>query len=377
LDSIENNTPYVGVHVPKLLIDNFNQQKLNNDNMGFKKVRLQKMNQIANTNLYFFSDKDVNFEQKLVNGTYYDTEKKQWTRAEFPFPDVYYNRRSSRLNKGNIVNEIRNTFEIMGIPSVNTQHYFDKWHVYQQLAQYDELRPHLPETRYCINERDLIQMFKNSSALFLKSLSENNGIGIMYVIKKSKVYEYTHFGKSSLKTATVQNFKDLFNAIKLFYNGKPFIIQKAIDLIQLNDKTADIRSEIQRNGQGRLECVAHSIRLGIAHSPITNTRTNSTIYQFEDFFKSYMGYTVDETTKLKEQLEKLLLNIYEKIELSYGAFGEIGIDIGIDKAGHLWFIECNAKPGKNTLWVHDEEKIDRAFLNPLEYAKFLAKNNLT
>ncbi|WP_440602798.1 YheC/YheD family endospore coat-associated protein [Bacillus sp. GB_SG_008] len=362
---LNENKPYVGVHVKRRVID----RKLNKQ----KKGRLQKMNQIANTNLYFFSDKDVNFEQKLINGTFFDTEEKKWTQADFPFPDVYYNRRSSNLNKGNIVDKIRNTFEEMGIPSINSQHCFDKWHVDQQLRQYEELRPHLPETRFCKNKKDLKKMFKKSSRVFLKALSKNNGIGIMCVTMNSEGYEYTRFGKSSLKTATFKNFNDLFKAIKLFYNGKPFIMQKAIDLIQLNDRTADIRSEIQRNGQGQLECVAHTIRLGTKNSPVTNTRTQSTIYPFDDFFKNKMGYTDDETTKLKKQLEKLLLYIYEKIELSYGAFGEIGIDFGLDKTGHLWFIECNVKTGKNTLRAHDKKTIDRAYLNPLEYAKFITR----
>ncbi|MDM5191077.1 YheC/YheD family protein [Bacillus sp. DX4.1] len=259
----------------------------------------------------------------------------------------------------------------MGIPIINTQHCFDKWHVNQQLRQYEELRPHLPETRFCKNKKDLKQMFKQSSRVFLKSLSQNNGSGIMCVTMNSEGYGYTHFGKSSLKTATFKNFNDLFKAINLFYNGKPFIMQKAIDLIQLNDGTADIRSEIQRNGQGQLEYVAHYIRLGTENSPITNTRTQSTVYPFDDFFKNNMGYTDDETTKLKKQLGKLLLYIYEKIELSYGAFGEIGIDIGIDTKGHLWFIECNAKPGKTTLRVHDKETIDRFddfFTNNMGYS---------
>jgi hypothetical protein len=374
------NTLYVGVHVRRKLIHNIrklNQQNVMQDRMDIKLAKiakLRKMNQIAKTNLYFFSDKDVIFEQKLVMETYYDTKKKQWARAPFPFPDVYYNRRSSRLNKENMVHEIRSTFEKMGIPSINTQHYFNKWHVYQQLRQYKGLQPHLPETRLYKNSSDLKGMFKKSSRLFLKSLDSNNGVGIISVTKKNSTrYEYAHFANSSLKTVTVENFKDLIKEIKSFYKGKPFLIQKAIDIIQFNNRTADIRSEVQRNGQGELEYVAHSIRLGVTRAPITNTRTQSTVYPFDSFFKNKMSYTDNETKKLKEQLEKLLLNIYEKIELSYGAFGEIGIDIGIDKAGYLWFIECNAKPGKNTLWVHDDETIDRAFLNPLEYAKFLAK----
>lgn len=53
MDLIENK-PYVGVHVRKRRIDRFNQQKSNKQKRGRKRSKLQKMNQIANTNLYFF-----------------------------------------------------------------------------------------------------------------------------------------------------------------------------------------------------------------------------------------------------------------------------------------------------------------------------------
>lgn len=44
----------------------------------------------------------------------------------------------------------------------------------------------------------------------------------------------------------------------------------------------------------------------------------------------------------------------------------------MDDQGDLWLIECNAKSAKVSLCkAYDEETVKKAFLNPLEYAKFI------
>ena len=79
----------------------------------------------------------------------------------------------------------------------------------------------------------------------------------------------------------------------------------------------------------------------------------------------------------EEQIEALrfkiisfLTKIYAAIETEYGSFGELGLDYAVDRNGKLWFIECNAKPGKDSLYMaYDEEMVQKAFITPLEYAK--------
>ena len=64
--------------------------------------------------------------------------------------------------------------------------------------------------------------------------------------------------------------------------------------------------------------------------------------------------------------------IYHSLEESYGSFGEIGIDFGIDSSDHIWFIEPNARSAKVSLMkAFDETTYHQSFLNPLEYAKYL------
>ena len=48
-------------------------------------------------------------------------------------------------------------------------------------------------------------------------------------------------------------------------------------------------------------------------------------------------------------MERLLYKTYRTVEGHYGSLGEIGIDIGLDKSGKLWIIECNPLSAKVSL----------------------------
>ncbi|MDR7001410.1 YheC/YheD family protein [Neobacillus niacini] len=365
----DNNSPYIGVHVKSKVINSLIKQKVSRNNK-----RLQKMNKIAKTNLYFFSEIDVDYISKKIKGVFYNTQTRKWTVADFPFPDVYYNRRGEKKDNKD-VQTVRETFEKMGIAKINSNHFYNKWYSHQELDKNEELRPHLPKTILYKTESNLVNMFKDTSSLFLKSLRQNNGKGIMSVTKKTNCYEYKYFIERGLKEGTASTLEELIQIILSFYTDSEFIVQKQIDLLQYNHATLDLRCDVQRNGKGELECVSYAVRVSAKNSHITNTRTNPNIYPFETFFKEKLEFSDEEMLRLKNRLERLLFTIYEKLELNFGSYGEMGIDIGIDKEGRLWLFECNMKPGKNSLWACDEQTIDRAFLNPLEYAKFLTASS--
>ncbi|WP_053217250.1 YheC/YheD family endospore coat-associated protein [Virgibacillus senegalensis] len=364
----EPNEPYIGVHVSPKRID-----KLTNQKAGKKINRLQKMSKIAKVKIFYFSERDVDFKKKLINGMFYNGNTKKWSAETFPLPDVYYSRRGEKkANKS--AQRVKSLIDEMDIPKINSERYYHKWHSYEQLNKFEELRPHLPQTVYFRKAKNLQDMFRDSSTLYLKSFRQNNGAGIMRVTKKEAGYEYKYYKNKKIETGSLDTFEELLTVIRLFYQGKGFIIQKSIDLLQYNNKPLDLRCDVQRNGKGELECVAHSVRVGAANSHITNTRSKPEIHRFEAFFQKNLGYTPEEFNKLKARLEKLLCDVFEKVEITHGSFGEIGIDIGIDKNQHLWLIECNMKPGKNSMWVYDKKTINRAYLNPLEYAKYLLKS---
>lgn len=59
-------------------------------------------------------------------------------------------------------------------------------------------------------------------------------------------------------------------------------------------------------------------------------------------------FDAKEMPQIRKHLKELALEVAMEIgAVSEGIFGELGIDLAIDKTGHPWIIEVNTKPSKN------------------------------
>lgn len=363
------NRPIIGVFVGKN-----NKRKLVNGNKTSihlaKFIESAKANQEAKTTLYFFSDKDVDFERGTINGTYFNEKKTLWEEKEFPFPDVLYDKGGGGTKKSQY---IREQLEKMGIKKINPQHYFNKWDVYQKLVKCKQIDSYLPLTIIYKSPNDLKMMFAKSNVVYLKSISGRFGREVIRVTKLTNgKYECSYFRRGVVYVQSGMKWKSLINVVILFFQRKEFVVQQAIDLPVINNSIVDMRAEIVRNGQGELEIIEILVRMAKEGSPIT---TKGATYRFHDFYKQFFPSLGGKVKRLRKQIETFLFKMYHAIEQSYGTFGEIAIDFGIDKQGNILFIECNAKSGKTALYrTQDKELIRNAFLLPLEYAKFLYRD---
>ncbi len=324
----------------------------------------------ARATLYFFSLHDIDYGRRLINGTAYDPSRRGWVGALFPFPDILYLRDGVPESRSREYALMQKAFQELKIPMVNSLVGFDKWEVNLVLQNDAALRPHLPETR--LGGRvagDLEAMLQAYGRVYLKGCRGRQGRQVMRVTRLAGgKYEYCYFIEK-LTRRKVHQKSSLHRAVDSFYKGRPFIIQQPIDLIEHEGGIIDLRAEMQRNGKGELEVVAIPVRIGRRDSPIT---THAASYQFDPFFTGALHYGEAELAALKNRIYDFLYRIYGCIEKHYGPFGEIGIDIGLDKKGKLWFIECNSQPAKVSLMkAYGGKTAAAAFANPLEYALYL------
>jgi hypothetical protein len=363
----KNYRPIVAVFLSQAIVSALKMQK----NNTFKVRQLVKANELAGTTLFFFSVNSVDFNHSKIRGVYFDVVKKVWAEKDFPFPDVLYDRVKGAKTLNITGDEIRRRFDNLGIKKINSRHYFDKWELHQLLERNDKLRKHLPETIIYNSETDLANMLSRYDKIYIKGRTGCRGKQVMSVTRlPEKGYEFRIF-LSKIISGRVNDIQSLKRVVKSFLSGKNIILQQAIDLLSVDGCIVDFRGELQRNGSGELTITAIPARIGKKNSPIA---TNGMSYPFEDFFKEVLNYTQDEIARLKNTMETLLLDIYRYMEQSYGPFGELGIDIGMDKEAKLWFFECNAKSAKVSLCNTAEgETLQRAFLNPLQYARYISR----
>ncbi|BCU82116.1 hypothetical protein JIR001_18990 [Polycladomyces abyssicola] len=364
---VENDTlwfgPLVGVFTSIGYIRYLKEQR-----PSFRSIELEKANRDAKTVLFYFSIKDISFKKKTISGTSFNVRRGQWERRTYPFPDVLYDRGSGRATQKEKHVIARQQLSQFPISKINAQHYFDKWDLHEKLIQCNEMKPYLPETKL-YDFHELEKMLKKHSTIYLKSAIGSMGRRVMRLTKDSH-YNFSCF-REELQTGTLDKLDDIHSVIEQFFGVDKIIMQQGIDLFKINNRNVDMRATVQRNGSDDLVINSIAVRIGIEGSPVTSSRSGSNVQRLDEFLENY-GYHF--SSDVKERIEKFLFQTYRCIENVYGPFGEMGIDFGLDNKGNVYFIESNSKPAKDTLYKsHDKNTIRNAFLNPLEYAKYLTK----
>lgn len=341
---------------------------------GNKLRNLSLANKDAGTIIYFFSVDDYNNEDEKILGTFYNYISQRFEKRLFPLPDILYDRGGGILKSQKAASEyIRQSIESNeNVKIFNPRYFFDKLDVHNKLIRYKELSKYLPETIPYKNINDLISMFDKYPILYIKDRIGNRGLGVTRVRKyPNGNFELSYFQKEFYKYG-FDSFDKLVGKLDELYKNKRAIIQCSIDVPNINKGNVDIRATVQRDGIGHLSVIACPVRVGNPGCPITSTRSGSEVFTFENFFRKFYNYSEDEISTLKDRVNEFLLTTYKCIEDLYGTFGEIGIDFALDNNKNIWFIECNAKPGKDTVYLsYDEATVKKAFLNPLEYSKYL------
>ncbi|OWZ82783.1 YheC/YheD family protein [Natranaerobius trueperi] len=394
---VHNNQIHLGP-VIGVFVSNGRVRKAKKQHIHFRFIEMVKGNQEANAILYFFSVKDVDFKNQRIYGTHYNKNVKKFEEKSFPYPDILYDRGGGTLKSQKIISQrIRNELNKTAAPlKINSRYFFDKWDVYNHLVKDKEMSSYSPKSILYNSQNDLIDIFKLNSTIYIKSCYGNNSNGIARVTRAensssifrklydrliSKKFSNSNFelmySNNKILTKYFYSFDQLINELNRLFQNSKAILQEEIDVIKVDGCNIDLRTEVQRNSEGKIELGPYMVRKGNKANHVTSTRSGGLVYSFDDFFRNKLNYSDKTIAQIKERISKFLLKSFNAIESIYGPFGEIGIDFAIDNNLNIWFIECNAKPGKDTIYlVCDNNTIYRSFSNPLNYGKYLWKTNI-
>ncbi len=358
--------PVVGVFVNRGTL-----RRIDEGYPNFRIIELVKANVHAGVLLYYFSTKDINWPKGIINGRIYSFDQNKWETRELPFPDILYDRGGGFLPKQlAVARYIRNQFEMMGIKKINDQHYFDKWDVHSRLKPYRDIAPFLPHTELYYDKFYLSMMLNKYACIFAKSCQGSNGRQVIKITKDNGIYNYAYY-REGIHSGIAQNIEELAQKLLEYFGKKKFILQQGIDVLTVDGKAVDMRMLLQRDNRGKWQITSIPVRIANSNTPVTSTSTGAQVFSLEKGLQ-VAGMRNKKILNIKRQLEEFQQNLTVAVEAEYGPFGELGVDIAIDRNNKIWFIECNAKPGKDTVMLGaNEEEKQLSFLYPLEYAKYL------
>lgn len=316
-----------------------------------------------------FSPADIDWKRSLVRGYRFRFDSEtvgQWESSYYPIPDVVYDQMYAGGRVANFA-ETRRRLKYYTKGRFFNSRYLNKMNVYRYLSTVEELKTYLPETRRLVKPNDLNIILENYGSAYIKPITGSLGRGIIRAVKEAGHYKYQ---TRSGKVGYAKSIPDLYSKIKHLAGGRAYLVQQGLELYQTNNKVVDIRVLMQKNGRGIWTLTKMYVRAGLKGQITSNLASGGTAYPLSKVLSE--KYSDAEISLIRQGVRDLAFKTCQALELtSKELYGEIGVDIGLDKYNRLWLIEMNSKPRKTTRGKGDPRLVSLSFAKPLRYARFL------
>ena len=324
----------------------------------------------AGVDAYFFSPDDVDLSSKEIRG-WVRISRGAWQYTNVPWPDVVYDRglqfeESEKTQARDIRKLLR-----QGSRFINSVNVLDKWITYDIATLDSRTAGLVPETTCYKTIEDLKEMMDRYPQVLVKPFVASSGEGISRLSSCGSgrfLWEDPVTGKR-LENLTVE---EASMAIYRHMNGKRFIVQQQVKLLNISNQRFDIRVLMAKDGQGKWNSVRD-------HAWLFKAGTNRNWIRGVDsdaFPLSEMIHRIvpaERVSKLLTKIQQSSLRLVQNTEVEVGPMGEIGLDFGLDQDFKLWFFEANTMPEKEPEPCDNVSGIPWSYVTVMEYAKFLAK----
>ncbi len=320
-----------------------------------------------------FGSHHINWEKGEITG--YQYEASGWSRKDFPFPNVVYDRLPNRrIEQMQVSIEAKKRLQEQGILWFNPG-FFDKWEVYEKLKTDKAVRNFLPNTVLSPDQEQVEQLLSRYRNIYVKPTNGSLGNGIQQIIKrKNDPFYYIRFRSSeSNRLRRYTSLKRLLR--KQFPNGmNGFMAQQGIHLVHSNGNAIDFRVHTNRGRSGQWEVSAIAAKLAGSDSITTHMTSGGRTLSLSEIIHdlSLSKTIVQDIKEAALVLSKALSKCDEKRKI-----GEIGFDLGVDEKGSIWMFEANSKPGRSIFDHPNLNAYDRKTLElPFQYALYLFKQSI-
>jgi glutathione synthase/RimK-type ligase-like ATP-grasp enzyme len=319
-----------------------------------------------------FSPREVNFETRTVTG--FEFRNGVWQKGFFPLPDVIYDRcfvNASYRHYKRFVEKLQNdpqiTFLGKGLSG--------KWQVHQMLVKSPLLVKWLPETEILTFPK-LIATIEKHGAAVIKPMAGTHGINVVKISREQDQYVINgRNGKNKPFERVVKTENGLRTFVHHFTAGRKFLLQPYLSLHTPDGVPFDVRVLVQKNGQGKWETTGKAVRIGNKNSITSNLHGGGQAVPLSVFLARY--FKPERKAKIEQQIDLLAAELPPHLEECHGRLVELGIDIGIDTAGHVWIIEVNSRPGRTVFrMINDPKARLYSVTQPVRYARYLMKERV-
>jgi hypothetical protein len=317
--------------------------------------------------VYVVPIENINWKLRTVQGYLFNPNGNKWIKKSLPLPHVLYNRIPNRTfeKKPHVKIALKQLSTMHNLTLYNPS-FFNKQQLYAALQRDPSILSYLPRTIPLKNKQTLYDMLTFYPFVYVKPFNGMAGQGIYRVQRKpSDEYLVQYQERKKTVNKLFHNREEMWKYLAPKVKRK-YLVQQGIDLATFDNKLFDIRLLAQKNGCGEWDVTGMGIRLAGSGKITTHVPRGGSVQPPEAILSA--TFSNKKSEKLLVDIRNMALSIARSLEKEWPALGEVSMDIGIDKAGRIWFIEANAKPGK-----FDEPHIRKLSLQRIvEYAQHQA-----
>lgn len=213
-----------------------------------------------------------------------------------------------------------------------------KWNLHRFYSRYPEIAKYLPPTMI-FNLSTLSIFLKKYNSVYIKANTQHTGKGIIKAWRAAKHYKFVRVrGKANHASTPSELYQKILNS----GSKTTYIIQKTIDLAQINGRPFDIRVMMMRDGKCKWHYAGMVVKVAGEQSVVSNVlRGGGYVMSIEDALTQSLHFDKRRIEQMKKQLISLCSKIIRHSEEFPFYSYQSGIDLAVDKEGRIWIIEVN------------------------------------
>lgn len=314
-----------------------------------------------------FALNKINKKHHLIEGYCYNPHTNNWESGLFPYPgSIYCNFPLKKHWQNHLLATIGNTWF--------NGNFLNKWKMHKILSQNPVIKPHLPDTTLYQSYKDIFNALKKYKKIILKPIGGLQGKNIAQIRVKNKEIIFKYIKKGKLKVIVKNDKKSARHLIKKLFIPGEYILQQYVNLLKYEKSIIDFRIIVQKDQTKNWKCLGIIARMSAPKRIVTNIHNGGKALPITRVLKDYLDLPPYEIQEIQEKLSHLSLEICNTLDQLDFNYGNLGLDIGIDQAGHPWLIEVNNRcpnPGKDQ-FTNNKALFYQTKSTPLFYAKTLA-----
>ena len=268
-------------------------------------------------------------ENKVIRGLF--PEKNGWVIKETSYPDVIDNSLPSKKTQ-----EIHSDLEKHCY--ITTRRLGTKDEMFKLMKNDGGFEDILIPYENITSIHQIDDYIDKYEHIILKPSKGSQGKSIYQLSKENGLYKL-----DTDKTSQLLSVEELTKMITDKFTKRVYLIQPFINSRTKEGHPYDIRIHVRRAQDGQWEVITLLPRIGMSNAITSNVNQGGAISQTDPFLQNVFG---DDFERVKASLVHVSTYFPERLQQHFDfEIDALGIDIGIDQSGKLWFFEVNTSPG--------------------------------